>query len=55
MLCTVALCGLSLGLVSVCVQTVMWYFTQWETIIFMYYRIAKYIYYFVNPNQLYVK
>jgi len=55
MLCTVALCGLSLGLVSVCVQTVRWYFTHWETIIFMYYRIAKYIYYFVNPNQLYVK
>jgi len=29
--------------VSVGVQAVRWYFTHWETIIFMYYRIAKYI------------
>jgi hypothetical protein len=60
MLCTATLCGLSLGLVSVGVQAVMskivmWYFTHWETVIFIYYRIVKYICCFINLNQLYVE
>jgi hypothetical protein len=54
MLCTAALCGLSLGLISVGVQAVRWYFTHWKTVIFIYYRIAKYIC-FINMNQLYVE
>jgi len=55
MLCTTTLCGLSLGLVSVGVQAVRWYFTHWETVIFIYHRIAKYICCFINLNQLYVE
>jgi hypothetical protein len=55
MLCTAALCGLSLGLISVGVQAVRWYFTHWETVIFIDYRIAKYICCFISPNQLYVE
>jgi len=54
MLCTTALCGLSLGLVSVGVQAVKWYFAHWNTIIFMHIRIAKYMC-FMNPNELYVE
>jgi hypothetical protein len=50
MLCSTALCGLSLGLVSVGVSILLT-----EKLLFLCIIELQNIYYFVNPNQLYVK
>jgi hypothetical protein len=49
-------CGSNLGLLELGVWAIQdEYSTHWETIIFIYYWIAKYICCFINSNQLYVE